>query len=118
MFNGMRRSRLGTLLALGYLAVFGAAECLTLATLVFQTAHSAFAGLWIIVIALPWSMMLTPLWNALGYIDWYNRFAGTPLLYGLLATVTVLPGVLMNAAIAGAIGWGIGRVAKLGQKRH
>ena len=116
MFNGMRRSRLGTLLALGYLAVFGAAECLTLATLVFQTAHSEFAGLWIIVIALPWSMMLSPLWNATGYIDWYNRFAGTPLLYGLLASVTVLPGVLLNAVIAYAIGWGIGRAAKLGQK--
>jgi hypothetical protein len=87
----IRRSKLGSLLAIVYLAAFLVAECLTLYDLVFHTAQSEFSGLWIIVVALPWSLMLSPLWNAVGYVEWYGRFAGTPLVYGLLATVTVLP---------------------------
>lgn len=112
MAQQMRRSRLGYLLALGYLGVFVAAECLMLFTLLFHTAHSEFSGLGIILVALPWSLLLTPVGNAVGYIDWYNRFAGMPLVYGLLATVTVLPGVLLNTAIAYWIGRSIGRATE------
>ncbi len=109
MAQRIPRSKLGSILAIGYLAVFLVAECLTLSSLVFHTAHSEFSGVGLILVALPWSMMLSPVWNAVGYIDWYSRFASTPLVYGLLATVTVLPGVLLNAALAYSFGWVIGR---------
>jgi len=116
MAERVRRSTLGYRLAGGYLAVFLAAECFTLFSLVFHTTHSEFSGLGIILIALPWSLMLTPIWSALGYVDWYNRFAGTPLIYGLLASLTVLPGVLLNTAIAYWIGRSIGRASGGAQK--
>ena len=115
MAQWFRRSRLGSVLAIGYLAVFLAAECLMLYELVFHTAHSELSALGIIFVALPWSMLLSPVWNAVGYVDWYNGFAGTPLLYGLLATGTVLPGVLMNTALAYSLGWVIGRAAGSGK---
>ena len=70
--EGVRRSNLGFILAIGYLAVFGVAECLTLYDLVFHTAQSEFSGLWIIVVGLPWSLMLSPVWSAVGYVDWYQ----------------------------------------------
>lgn len=111
MAQGVRRSNLGLMLAMGYLAVFAVAECLTLYDLVFHTAQSEFSGFWIIVVGLPWSLMLSPVWSAVGYVNWYGRFAGTPLVYGLLATVTVLPGVLLNAGLAYWIGRVIGRPA-------
>ena len=114
MAERVRRSTLGYRLAGGYLAVFLAAECFTLFSLVFHTAHSEFSGMGIILVALPWSLMLTPVWSAVGYVDWYNRFAGTPLVYGLLASLTVLPGVLLNAGIAYWIGRAIGRTAGSG----
>jgi len=94
--------------------VFLAAECFTLFSLVFHTVHSEFSGLGIILVALPWSLMLTPVGSTVGYVDWYNRFAGTPLVYGLLASLTVLPGVLLNAGIAYWIGRAIGRTAGSG----
>jgi hypothetical protein len=100
MSKEVRRSNLGFMLAIGYLAVFVVAECLTLYDLVFHTAQSEFSGLWIIVVGLPWSLMLSPVWSAVGYVNWYSRFAGTPLVYGLLATGPVLPGVVLNAGIA------------------
>ncbi len=107
----VRRSNLGPILAIGYLALFLVAECLTLNGLVFHTAQSEFSGLWIILVALPWSLMLTQVGSAVGYVNWYNRFAGTPLVYGLLASVTVLPGVVLNAVILYWIGRAIGRPA-------
>ena len=109
--EGVRRTHLGSVLAIGYLAVFGVAECLMLYDLVFHTAQSEFSGLWIIVVGLPWSLMLTPVWSAVGYVDWTNRFAGTPLVYGLLASVPVLPGVVLNAGIVYWIGRALGRAA-------
>ena len=114
MAERVRRSTLGYRLAGGYLAVFLTAECFTLFSLVFHTAHSEFSGMGIILLGLPWSLMLTPVWSAVGYVDWYNRFAGTPLVYGLLASLTVLPGVALNAGLAYWIGRVIGRAAGSG----
>jgi hypothetical protein len=76
MAEGVRRAHLGSVLAMGYLAVFVVAECLMLYDLVFHTAQSEFSCLWIIVVGLPWSLMLSPVWSAVGYVDWTNRFAG------------------------------------------
>jgi hypothetical protein len=112
MAAGRRLSRVGLVLAIGYLAVFATVECLTLWTLMLHAAHSEFVGVGLILVALPWSMMFSPLWNAIGYIDWYNRFAGMPLVYGLLATGTVLPGVVLNTLIAYSLGWVIGRAVR------
>jgi len=111
MAEGVRRSNLGFMLAIAYLAVFAVAECLMLYDLAFHTAQSEFSGLGIIVVGLPWSLLLTPVASAVGYVGWYSRFAGTPLVYGLLASGTVLPGVLLNAGIAYWVGRVIGRTA-------
>lgn len=56
------------------------------------------------MVTMPWSLLLERVWNAIGYIEWYDRFANSPVLYGLLGTVTDLPGAIINAAIAYWIG--------------
>ena len=109
--EGVRRSNLGFILAIGYLAVFVVAECFTLYDLVFYTAQSEFRPLDHRRGPALEPDSLSPVWNAVGYVDWTNRFAGTPLVYGLLATVPVLPGVLLNAGIAYSIGRVMGRPA-------
>jgi hypothetical protein len=43
----------GISLAIGYLAMFLVAECLTLYGRVFHTAQSEFSGLWLILVGVP-----------------------------------------------------------------
>jgi hypothetical protein len=108
-----RRSRLGTLLALAYLVVFLLAQCFTVAALKSNPANSEMSGIVAVLVTLPWSLILVPVWNALGYVEWYNKFANSPGLYGLLGTMALLPGAIVNAAIAYWIGRAIeGRVGR------
>lgn len=109
------QSRLGSICSAAYLAVFLLAEFIVFGSLIFDTRRSELSGLFAIVVTLPWSVMLRPLWDAAGFIKWYGRFAGTPAVYGLFASMTVLPGAIINAAILYHIGRAVERVTR---KRH
>jgi hypothetical protein len=97
------------LLSGGYLALFLLAAGLALYEVVFHTARSALASVPAILITQPWSMMWLPLLDQFGVIAWYDRFAGTPWLFGTLAMLALFPAALPNAAILYCIGWVIDR---------
>ena len=99
-----RRSRLGTIFAIAYLAVFLLAQCFTVAAMKLNPANSEMSGIFGVLVTLPWSLMLVPIWNALGYIEWYGRFANSPGLYGLLGTVAIL-GRVRRGTDAGEFSW-------------
>jgi ABC-type glycerol-3-phosphate transport system permease component len=105
---GSARSRWGRILAGAYLSCFALAEAYALAQLTFNTRHSEFSGIFAILVTLPWSMMTIPIARSVGYIAWYDQFASTPALYGLLGGLVLLPGALINALIL----YGIGRAIK------
>jgi hypothetical protein len=103
------RSRLGSILLLGYIAIFLLALGILFNGLVFHSANSELSGVLAIFVTLPWSLMLAPVWSKLGYVDWYNQFASSSALYGLLAMVTTLPGAIANGCIAYWMGKAIER---------
>jgi len=105
------RSRLGLIFAVAYLAVFLFAEVIAFRALIFDTANSELSGVPAIFVTLPWSLMFERFWDSVGYVNWYNQFGGTPTLYGFFASLTVLPGWIINAAILYYIGVLIDRVA-------
>jgi hypothetical protein len=89
----MKPSKPGLVLALSYLAIFALAEAFAFHRLVFHTATSEFSGLFALLATMPWSMIRVPLADSLGYIAWYDRFAGNFAVLGLL------PGAILNAVI-------------------
>lgn len=105
------RSRLGLIFVLSYLAIFLLAEGLAFHALIFDTANSELSGVPAIFVTLPWSLMFASFWDSVGFVNWYNQFAGTPALYGFFASLTDLPGFIINAAILYGIGGLIDRVA-------
>lgn len=105
------RSRLGLIFVIAYLAIFLLAEAVAFRALIFDTANSELSGVPAIFVTLPWSLMFGPFWDSVGFVNWYNQFAGTPALYGFFASLTVLPGWIINAAILYCIGGLIGRMA-------
>ena len=105
------RSRLGLIFVITYLAIFLFAEAIEFHALIFDTLHSELSGVPAIFVTLPWSMMFGRFWDSVGYVNWYNQFGGTPALYGFFASLTVLPGFIINAAILYYIGGLIDRIA-------
>ena len=97
-------SKPGLILSLSYLGIFVLSGIYMLYLLVSHTANSEFFGLLSILITLPWSMMMTPISDSLGYIDWYNHFAGNPVVYGLLALLPLMIAALVNACILYFVG--------------
>ena len=67
---------------------------LAIYVMVTDTAHSEFAGMGMILVTFPWSLLWSLAMNSLGIIAWYERFSGTPALYGLLASLAQLPAAL------------------------
>jgi hypothetical protein len=109
MLRMARHSRLGSIFVGVYLFIFLLTEGCLFYAVQLHTDRSEFSGLFALMVTLPWSLILLPMWQALGYIDWYGRFASSPALYGLLASVTMLPGAILNAGIAYWIGQVIDR---------
>jgi hypothetical protein len=97
-------SKSGLILGLSYLGIFLLSAIYMLYLLVFHTAHSEFSGLFSIFLTLPWSILVTPIMDSLGYINWYNQFAGNPFVYGLFALLPLLSGAFVNAIILYFIG--------------
>lgn len=97
-------SKLRFVLSLSYLGIF----LLIGAYSIWFLLHNPVAELWgilSIVVTLPWSMMLMPILDSLGYITWYNQFAGNhSLVYGLFAMSAFIPAALINATILYFIG--------------
>ncbi|MGD0589820.1 MAG: hypothetical protein ABSA44_03335 [Bacteroidota bacterium] len=105
LFNHMKLdSQPGLILSLSYLGIFLLSGIYMLYLLIFHTANSEFSGLFSILITLPWSIIVTPMLDSLGYMSWYNHFAGNPLVYGLLALLPLLSAALVNAIILYFIG--------------
>lgn len=100
----MKLSKLGLIMSLSYLALFFAAEMWAIYILVTQTSTSEFCGLPAVVVTLPWSALMTPILIGSGYIAWYERFAGNPVVYGLFAMLGLLPSALINAGILYYVG--------------
>jgi len=98
------QSRFGRIFLVAYSAIFLSTVSLNLYDQVYRTANSALSGVPAILVTAPWSLLLTPLWVASGYIDWYNRFASTPAVLGLCGTLTLLPGAICNAGLAYWVG--------------
>lgn len=92
-------SKLGLILSGIYLALFALSGAYALYLLMFHTEHSEFSGMFSILITLPWSIPWGAFMNSLGYIGWYERFSGTPVLYGIFALIGLLPPALLNAVL-------------------
>lgn len=89
-----------------YLAFYALAAIAALYQLTTHTANSEFSGLGVILLTAPWSLLWSAVMDRMGVIAWYGQFAGTPWLYGILATLVFLPAAIPNAAIL----YGIGRL--------
>lgn len=111
-------SRLGSKLAVAYLAIFLFAELIAFHALIFDTANSAFSGVSAMLVTLPWSVFLVRFWNWVGFVKWYGRFASTPPAYGFFASLTILPGAIANAAILYYVGKVIDHVARKPRSRR
>ena len=105
------RSKLGLTFVIAYLAIFLFAEFLAFRALIFDTANSELSGVPAIFVTLPWSVMMGPFWDLVGFVKWYERFASTPALYGFFASLTTLPGAIINAVILYYIGRAIDHFA-------
>lgn len=106
-----RRPKLGLIFVITYLAIFLFAEAIAFYALIFDTARSELSGVPAIFVTLPWSIMLGSFWESVGFIKWYSQFASTPVLYGFFASLTDLPGFIINAAILYCLGRAIDHAA-------
>ncbi len=104
-------SKLGLTLSLINLVLFLLPAIIVIYDATIPKAGVSFAGLPAIALASPWALLYQPLLDP--YIAWYDSFAEySDLLYGLLATTTLLPGVILNALILYFIGKFIGSIVK------
>lgn len=96
------RSKLGLTFGLSYFGLYVLTGIYAVCFLLFRKPTPEFDPASLAV--LPWSFILLPLAHAYGIADWYERFAGSPVLYGTLMTLVLLPGALLNAVIFYHIG--------------
>lgn len=108
----MKKNIVALILSLSYLGIFALSGIYMLYLLIFHTANSEFSGLLSILVTLPWSIIMTPVLNSLGYITWYDHFAGNPVIYGLLALLPLLIAALVNSIILYYIGRLFSNIAK------
>ena len=94
----LTRSKIGLSLSISYLALFALAGLYAIYLLVYHTANSEFCGLPAIVVTLPWSMIMLPFFDAIGFVHWYEKFSGYPAIYGLCAMMMLLPSAMINAS--------------------
>ncbi|HET7214892.1 MAG TPA: hypothetical protein VFL79_14970 [Terriglobia bacterium] len=104
-------SRWGLIFVVVYLSIFLFTEFVAFHSLIFDTANSALSGVPAIFVTLPWSVLAGRFWEWVGFVQWYSRFASTPALYGAFASLTILPGAIINAAILYHIGRALDPVA-------
>ena len=97
-------SKPGLILSMAYLGIFFLSGIHMLYLLIFHAANSEFSGLFAIMVTLPWSIMIAPLLDSLGYIAWYEHFAGNPAVYGLFALAPFSLAALVNAAFLYLVG--------------
>lgn len=90
-------SRTGRIFALSYLGLYSASGIYSVLFLLFHRPPGEFNPP--SIVALPWSLILIPYSHSLGILNLYDRLTGSPLLYGGLMTLVVLPGAILNAII-------------------
>jgi hypothetical protein len=95
--------KLSLILSLSYLGIF----LLTGAYSIWFLFRNPYAELWgmlLILVTLPWGVILAPIIDSLGFIAWYNQFAGNHIVDGLFVILTFMPAALINATILYFIG--------------
>jgi hypothetical protein len=93
------RDRTAACFAASYLFLFFLSGAYAVWRLVRHTAASEFSGLPALVLTLPWSVVLSPVFHKLGYDAWYASFTSeSPALFGFWAMVGLLPSAFLNAA--------------------
>src|SRR5579863_10232174 len=91
------QSRTGLTFALSYLGLYLLSGLYAIVFLLFHRPPAEFNPP--SIATLPWSLVLIQLSHSLGTLSLYDRLIGSPILYGGLMTLVVLPGAVLNAVI-------------------
>ena len=91
------QSRTGLIFALSYLGLYLLSGLYAITFLLFHRPPAEFNPP--SIAALPWSLVLIQLSHSLGILSLYDRLIASPILYGGLMTLVVLPGAMLNAVI-------------------
>ena len=92
------RSKTGVKLCSFYLGLYFLSGIYAVCFLLFNPPPAEFNPP--SLVALPWTFFIIPLADSLGIQDWYGRHVGSPILYGTVMTLILLPGAFLNAIIA------------------
>lgn len=90
-------SRAGKIFAASYLSLYAVSGIYAVGFLWFHRPTAYFDPP--AIAALPWTFVILPLVNSWGMTSWYQRHAGSPVLYGAAMTLIYLPGALLNATV-------------------
>jgi hypothetical protein len=96
------KSNTGLALCLSYLGLYLLSGVYTVVFLLFHRPPGEFnpPG----IAALPWSLVLIPIYHQMGILTLYDRLIKSPVLYGGLMMLVLLPAALLNALILYAFG--------------
>ena len=95
--------KLRLIFSLSYLGIFLLSGVYSIYYLVLHPVAELW-GMLLILVTLPWSMILGPIIDSLGFIAWYDQFAGNHIVYGFFAMSAFIPAALLNAIILYFIG--------------
>lgn len=90
-------SRTGSTLCLYYLGLYLLSGVYAVGFLLFHRPTAEFNPP--SIAALPWSLVLISISHSMGITDLYQRLVNSPVLYGMLMWLVLLPGALLNAWI-------------------
>lgn len=96
------RSKAGLTFGLSYFGLYLLSGIYAVSVLLFSPPTPEFNPP--SLAALPWSLVIIPRAHSLGMTDWYQRHAGSPVLYGTAMTLVLLPGAVLNATILYLLG--------------
>jgi hypothetical protein len=91
------RSSTGAIFCLSYLGLYLLSGIYAVCFLLFHPPTPEFDPP--SLAALPWTFVILPRAHSWGMTDWYERHVGSPIVYGTVMTLVLLPGALLNAII-------------------
>jgi hypothetical protein len=91
------RSKTGGILCLSYLGLYLLSGIYAVGFLLFRPPTPEFDPP--SLAALPWTFVILPLAHSWGITNWYEVHAGSPIAYGTVMTLVLLPGAMLNAII-------------------
>jgi hypothetical protein len=93
----MIRSRARAIFSLSYLGLYLLSGVYAIIFCYFQKPAPEFNPP--SLVALPCTLIIIPIAQSWGSTLWYERLIGSPVLYGGLMTLILLPGALLNTII-------------------